>query len=318
MFCIGWLRFFSVVDDGNEWVTVLLKGYRLFDICPEFPQLRCHVTLPTKSLPMTRPESARSSTTRGLSASDRERLALSKKLDQVNRLAELPECGASEEIFGDEAPEDDTFVFTKITGFNHLQPLLDDLAAYAEPVKIWDYEDWLKRGLCDRKTVIAIQRDDDPAYAGFAIVSTALTTGASDIASGEASVVILEVDLAAVYVAPKYRKQGFSEALSWAIGRYVDSIIDMVSDLPPEDIGIMAGSDLKVIVKGDAQSPGGARFLFNTVDEIRLNIEMRGAENGAFRVFLTSAVNLGEFADAVSVEADTDGHRVTSTAGLRP
>lgn len=267
---------------------------------------------------MIRPETARSPTAIGLSATDRDRLALGKKLDRVNRLAELPECGTSEEIFGDEAPEDDTFVFTKITGFNHLQPLLDDLGAYAEPVKIWDYEDWLKRGLCDRKTVIAIQRDDDPAYAGFAIVSTALTTGASDIASGEAPAVILETDLAAVYVVPKFRKQGFSEALSWAIGRYVDSIIEMVIDLPPEDIGIMAGSGLKVIVKGDAQSPGGARFLFNTVDEIRLNVEMSGSENGAFRVDLASAVDLGEFADAVSVEADTDGHRASSTSGLRP
>ena len=198
-----------------------------------------------------------------------------RKLAALNDLAEIPEWGSVEEIFpGDDVDDERVFSFAKISDFKMLMPLLESLSKGSDPGEAWDFQGWLKRGLTDRNTVVAVRSEDDPDYAGFAIFSTTLAVEHNAADDETDPILCLSADLEAVYILPSYRKQGFSEALSWAVGRYVNSVLRHVNEMPAGDRDVFANLEFQLFIQGEAQSAGGARFLSNTLDEIASNIEM--------------------------------------------
>lgn len=249
-------------------------------------------------------------------SSTRDWKALNRNLAAINRMATVPERGVVDEVFlGDDVEDDRDFTFTRITRNKKSQALIDALIADADTQERWDFKGWLNRGLANRQTVIGVQREGQPGIAGFVILSTALDV--RDLKKEPN--IVLDVHLEAVYILPKFRRQGFSQALSWVAAMYVDSVIDQVNDMPKADRMVIEDLEFELFIRGEAHSAGGARFLSETVDWITSNVEMDMFLEDRLRPTVIDDVDFSDFPDCgFGDEGDEIGPSSAHPSGHAP
>jgi hypothetical protein len=78
---------------------------------------------------------------------------------------------------------------------------------------------------------------------------------------------------------PKHRGAGFSKALAWAARELVDSVVDHLTEMQPEDRSPLLGLEFEILVRGEAHSAAGARYLASAVEKIESNMEFYNPED---------------------------------------
>lgn len=205
--------------------------------------------------------------------------SINNKLQAINERGRIPHRGATEEVFPLEDVADvRDFVFTRIVNRSVAKAFIEALRCEADPSEQWPFDKWLLRSVDQKKTVLAVHREGDLGFAGFAVVGTNLAVEDHDMVELSPTL-YLSVDLAAVYVLPKHRGEGFSTALAWAAGKLVDSVVDHLTEMPPEDREPLLGLEFEIFIRGEAHSAAGARYLASAVEEIESNMEFYDPED---------------------------------------
>lgn len=199
--------------------------------------------------------------------------SINEKLALINDRASIPGRGSVEDIFPLENRRNRDFLFEKIGSPDAANKAIETFDGAADPDERWKYRDWLTEAVEKGMTVIAVRRKGDDEVAGFSIFFTALEV--ADYKSIESDPrIVLGVDLEAVYLSPSYRGRGYSEALSWATAKHVESITDLLNGMTADEREPVEGLELEIFVRGEAHSRGGSRFLAKVVEEINCNVEM--------------------------------------------
>lgn len=200
---------------------------------------------------------------------------LNSKLAELTRQQKVSEFGTVEMIFpAEDRPDDREFLFEVLTSKSAVEGLTATLKEHASPKERWNYEEWLQRASEDEKTIITVKHEGDDKPAGYAIIDAGLAIEDHAACATPRPTTYLTVSIDSVYVSPAERGNGHSQALSWAAGRYVDSIYHAVAQWTDPDRKYLEKLPFEIFIRGEAHSPGGARFMSRTVEEIECNLEM--------------------------------------------
>lgn len=181
--------------------------------------------------------------------------------------------GLAEEIFpGEGRRTDASFIFRQVKGGQEIANLTNTLRAQPGQKDRWPFDVWLDQANDKSWTVIEVRREDEDVPAGFAVIVTNLRLENRTVTNGQPTVV-LSLDLKSVYVVPSKRGEGHCQALSWAIGKQVDSILRALAH-PPTLSCQLDGARVEILIEGEAHSESGAKFLVGTFEQIGSNINL--------------------------------------------
>lgn len=189
--------------------------------------------------------------------------------------------GLAEEIFpGEGRRTDASFIFRQVKGGQEIANLTNTLRAQLGQKDRWPFDVWLDRANDKSWTVIEVRREDEDVPAGFAVIVTDLRLENRTVTNRQ-STVVLSLDLNSVYVVPSKRGEGHSQALSWAIGKQVDHILQALAQSPASNYQLDV-PQVEILIEGEAHSESGAKFLTGTFERIECNINLMNVDGAWF------------------------------------
>jgi hypothetical protein len=269
--CIFKVEKSVVFCEGSQDLNLLLKALCAIKLRNSKTEI---IALETATLLQERIRSAKSNTSPVIDISSMDR-----SLAQVVKQP-ITQRGFAEEIFADDEKRNEAdFLFRQVKGGQEVADLTNTLKAQTGPKDRWPFDVWLDRANDKGWTIIEVRREGEDLPAGFTVIGTDLRRKDRIVADGP-STVVLNVDLNSVYVTPSKRGGGYSQALSWAIGKQVEHIVRTLARSPATSCHL--GDQVKILIEGEAHSEGGPKFLGGTVERIEANVHSMNLEQAWF------------------------------------
>ncbi len=206
---------------------------------------------------------------------DEVEMLINPKLEALCREKSISQRIWVDQVFGGrKKPYKRDFILKVLEKDREVKSFEEILKAADVDHPIWDQCNWLLSAHNRSSTILAIKRDRDNDFAGFATFEVNLTLeNHADEEEEPDPTLYLNVWLDTVYMLPSKRGRGFSEALSYAISEYVDDIAHAVVEWEDPARKYLERYPLTVAISGEAHTAGGARYLTRTVENIRSRIQ---------------------------------------------